>query len=68
MENKKQNSITRTWAWTGLILILLAVGYSFFKPQTPSQEFVYGVLVGMVIVYFVAFIYQAGKEHLGKRQ
>lgn len=67
MENKTQNSTTRTWPWVGLILILLAVGESFFKPQTPSQEFVYGVLTGLAIVYFAAFVHKAGKEFSGKK-
>ncbi len=70
MENKTQNSITKTWPWAGLLLILLAVGPSILgiPLQTPAQMFIWGVLTGMVIVYFMAFIYQAGKEWGGKRQ
>ncbi len=69
MENKQQNIVSQTWPWTGLILILLALGPSLLgaRLQSPWMAFVYGVLVGMVIVYLGAFIYQAVKAHREKR-
>ena len=70
MLNSNQTSITRTWPWTGLILIALAIGPSILGIQLQSsvQMFVWGVLTGLAIVYFGAFIYQAGKEWSRKRQ
>ncbi len=71
MGDKNQTgSITQTWIWIGLILIMLAVGPISlgFEPQTDFQLFAYGVLTGLIIAYFMVFIYRAGQEYLRKRQ
>ncbi len=69
METKTQTSITQTWPWAGLLLIVLAVGPSILgiQLQTPAQMFIWGVLTGLAIVYYGAFIFQARKEWFGKR-
>jgi ABC-type Mn2+/Zn2+ transport system permease subunit len=69
MENKTQTSITHAWPWAGLLLIVLAIGPSILgiQLQTSPQMFIWGVLTGLAIVYFGAFISQAGKEWFGKR-
>ncbi len=68
MENK--TSITQTWPWTGLLLIVLAIGPSILGIQLQEhvQMFIWGVLTGLAIVYFGVFTYVAGKEWFGKRQ
>ncbi len=58
MLNSNPSSITRTWPWAGLLLIVLAIGPSVMgiQLQTPVQMFVWGVLTGLAIVCFGAFI------------
>ncbi len=55
--------------WSDLIAILLLAGTIFLtiKAQTPTQEFLLGVLTGMLVVYFAVFTYNASQVFLGKQ-
>ncbi len=55
--------------WPDCIVILLLAGTIFLtiKAQTPTQEFLLGVLTGMLVVYFAVFTYNASQVFLGKQ-
>ncbi len=67
MENTNQRIARLVWPDLIVILVLAGTVFLTYKAQTPIQVFVLGLQTGLLIVYFMAFIYKAGQIVLGKR-
>ena len=61
MENQKPNTLRILGIDTLFTLLFVGAIILFDQPQTASQEFFYGLLVGMAIVFFGVIIYTTGK-------
>ncbi len=61
METRKPNILRALGIDTLFTLLFVGAIILFDKPQNPSQEFFYGLLVGMAIVLFGTIIYTTGK-------
>lgn len=61
MENRNPNIMRELGIDTLFTLLFVGAIILFDKPQTTSQEFFYGVLVGMAIVFFGVIVYTTGK-------
>jgi len=66
MQNKSHKLSGETWIGLILILFTLAMTVLNFEAQSPAQQFVYGLLTGMLLVLFGAFIYRAAKDYSSK--
>ncbi len=67
MENKTQNTMRQRTLELIPILLLAGALALTFRPQSPTQLFFAGVLVGILIGYLMIFIYWVGKAYRGKR-
>lgn len=66
MQNKSHKLTGETWIGLILILFTLAMTVLNFEAQSPTQQFVYGLLTGMLVVLFGVLIYRAAKDYSSK--